>query len=105
MCPSTETNASAAAMMAMVAPTLRSNGACAFSTASPSSSSGPIRPPVAAAERGRSFHSIMSVMPEIESRTYESAVLGRTGLRVGRLGLAASYGVPPTRSSAPSSMA
>jgi aryl-alcohol dehydrogenase-like predicted oxidoreductase len=36
----------------------------------------------------------MSVMPEIESRTYESAVLGRTGLRVGRLGLAASYGVP-----------
>ena len=34
----------------------------------------------------------MSVMPEIESRTYESAVLGRTGLRVGRLGLAARPG-------------
>ena len=36
----------------------------------------------------------MALMPENELRTYESTVLGRTGLRVGRLGVAASYGVP-----------
>jgi len=33
-------------------------------------------------------------MPENELRTYKSTVLGRTGLRVGRLGVASSYGVP-----------
>ena len=36
----------------------------------------------------------MALMPENELRTYKSAVLGRTGLRVGRLGVASSYGVP-----------
>jgi aryl-alcohol dehydrogenase-like predicted oxidoreductase len=36
----------------------------------------------------------MALMPENEPRSYESAVLGRTGLRVGRLGVASSYGVP-----------
>ncbi len=33
-------------------------------------------------------------MPENELLTFESTILGRTGLRVGRLGVAASYGVP-----------
>ena len=33
-------------------------------------------------------------MADIGSRTFESTVLGRTGLLVGRLGVAASYGVP-----------
>ncbi len=36
----------------------------------------------------------MALMPENELRTYKSTVLGRTGLRVGRLGVASSYGVP-----------
>jgi aryl-alcohol dehydrogenase-like predicted oxidoreductase len=33
-------------------------------------------------------------MADNDSNTFETAVLGRTGLRVGRLGVAASYGVP-----------
>ncbi len=33
-------------------------------------------------------------MPENETRTYAGAVLGRTGFKVGRLGVASSYGVP-----------
>ncbi|MBZ5586173.1 MAG: aldo/keto reductase, partial [Acidobacteriia bacterium] len=36
----------------------------------------------------------MSQKVENESGAFQSAVLGRTGLRVGRLGVAASYGVP-----------
>ena len=36
----------------------------------------------------------MALMPENELRTYTSTVLGRTGLGVGRLGVASSYGVP-----------
>src|SRR5437868_15511390 len=32
--------------------------------------------------------------PADTSKTFERAVLGRTGLRAGRLGVAASYGVP-----------
>jgi aryl-alcohol dehydrogenase-like predicted oxidoreductase len=36
----------------------------------------------------------MALMPENQSSTFESAILGRTGWRVGRLGISASYGVP-----------
>jgi aryl-alcohol dehydrogenase-like predicted oxidoreductase len=36
----------------------------------------------------------MALMPENEVRSYTSTVLGRTGLGVGRLGVASSYGVP-----------
>jgi aryl-alcohol dehydrogenase-like predicted oxidoreductase len=32
--------------------------------------------------------------PAVSGRTYERAILGRTGLPVGRLGVASSYGVP-----------
>ena len=34
------------------------------------------------------------MQPAEAGKTFQRATLGRTGLRVGRLGLAASYGVP-----------
>jgi aryl-alcohol dehydrogenase-like predicted oxidoreductase len=46
--------------------------------------------------KGQEPQGIMAIMAETQSVSFERALLGRTGLEVGRLGVASGYGAPGT---------